>query len=267
LGNVTGRLSWAPDGKRIAFARQGDYSYKLPDGGGGQHRIYDIFAKHIDSTRVNAWWWVTNNHGSHSPEWSRDGKYIMYVHDLNANFVDAELPDYQIQYQNWDGSEVHRLTRAGAGLRECQGIQPTWSPDRSRVAFIFLKDKQPRGLVIAPTSGIVRSDEELDAAARKIPNCFGPQWSPDGKWIAYVNTEDSDNGIYLVSPDGKVNKQIFNAGGGAIPHRAPVSWSPDSKWITFATVDGYIYVISSEGKNLTRVSSGGNDYYPAFSTR
>ncbi len=267
LGNITGRLGWDADGKRIVFARQGEVTYNLPDAGGGKRNIYDLFAKSIDSLRVNAWWWVTNNHGSHTPEWSRDGKYILYTHDLNANTVDAELPDYQIEYRNWDGSEVHRLTRKGAAPRECMGIQPTWAPDRSRVAFIYVKDKAPVGLVIVPTSGIVRSDDELEAAAKKVPNLFGPAWSPDGKWIAYVNTEDSDNGIYLYSPDDGTLKRIFDASGGVMPHKAPISWSSDSKWLAFATVDGFIYVIGADGKNLRRVSSGGNDYYPALSPK
>jgi len=267
LGNITGRLSWDANGERIVFARQGEVSYELPDAGGGKRRIYDLFAKHIDSLRANAWYWVTNNHGSHTPDWSKDGKYILYTHDMNANFVDAELPDYQIEYRNWDGTEVHRLTREGAAPRECMGIQPTFSPDNSRVAFIYVKDKVPMGLVIAPATGIVRSDAELEAAAKKVPNVFGPDWSPDGKYIAFVNTEDSDNGIYLYSPDNGTLKQIFNASGGVVPHRAPISWSPDSKYLTFASVDGFIYVIGADGKNLHRVSAGGNDYYPAFSTK
>jgi Tol biopolymer transport system component len=267
LGNITGRLGWAADGKRIVFSRQGQVNYELPDAGGGTRRIYDIFAKNIDSTRANAWWWVTNNHGSHTPEWSVDGEYILYTHDINANLVDAELPDYQIEYRNWDGSEVHRLTREGAAPRQSMGIQPTWSPDRERTAFIYVRDKVPLGLVIAPTSGIVRTDDELQAAAAKVPNVFGPDWSPDGKWIAFVNTQESDNGIYLYSPDDGTLKQIFNAAGGVVPHRAPISWSPDSKWLTFATVEGFIYVIGADGKNLKRASSGGNDYYPAFSTK
>jgi Tol biopolymer transport system component len=267
LGNITGRLTWNPEGKLIAFARQGELQYQLPDGGGGHRRIYDLFAKHIDSTRANAWYWLTFNHGSHSPEWSRDGKYILYTHDINANVVDAELADWQIEYRNWDGSEIHRLTREGATPRQSMGLQPTWSPDRSQVAFIYVEDKVPLGLVVAPGTGIERTESELKEAAAKVPHVFGPQWSPDGKWIAYVNTEESDNGIYKVSPDLETQKLVFNASGGVIPHQAPLSWSPDSKWIAFASVDGYIYVIRADGENLTRVSSGGNDYYPAFSPK
>jgi len=264
MDNIVGRLSWEPDGKRITFTRQGEYNYSLPDGGGGRHRLYDLFAKHIDSTRANAWWWVTNNHGSHSPDWSRDGKYVLYVHDVNANVVDAELPDYQIEWRSFDGKEIHALTRKGAGPRESQGMQPSWSPDRSKVAFVYLKDKKPIGLVIESSTGIVRSEAELEKAANATPNVAFPQWSPDGKWIAFVNTEESDNGIYLLSPEGMTKKRIFEKTSTITPHQAPVSWSADSKWLTFASNDGFIYVMDADGKNVTKVTAGGNDYYPAF---
>lgn len=264
LGNVTGRLSWDPDGKLVVFARQGEVEYTLPDGGGGRRRVYDLFAKNIDSLRPNAWYWVTTNHGSHSPEWSSDGKYILYVHDLNANVLDAELPDYKIEYRNWDGTEVRQITRDGAAPREAQALQPTWSPDRKFVAYIYLKDTKPIGLVISPTSGITRSEEELEAAAKSLPNCFGPCWSPDGQWIAFVNTESTDNGIYLVSPKDGGKRKILNATANVTPHQAPVSWSPDSKWIAFATAEGFIYIVGRGGEGPYRISSGGNDYYPAF---
>ncbi|MBI5869020.1 MAG: PD40 domain-containing protein [candidate division Zixibacteria bacterium] len=262
--NVTGRLAWHPDGKRITFARKGDYSYSLPDAGGGKHPLFDLFLKHIDSSRVNAWFWVTHNHGSHTPEWSKDGKYVLYVHDLNANQVDAEKPDYQIEWRTFDAKEVHALTRKGAAPRESQGIQPTWSPDRSKVAFVYVDDMKPAGIVIEPGTGIVRSEDELGKAALALTNLMFPEWSPDGKWIACVNSEDSDNGIYLIDPLTLSKRRIFEKTATITPHRAPVSWSADSKWLTFSSSDGYIYLMDAEGKNVTKVSSGGNDYYPAF---
>lgn len=262
--NVSGRLAWHPDGKRITYSRKGEYTYSLPDGGGGKHPLFDLFLMNIDSTRTNAWWWVTNNHGSHTPEWSKDGKYMLYVRDVNANVVDAEKPDYQIEWRTFDGKEVYALTRKGAAPRESQGIQPTWSPDRSKVAFVYINDMKPMGIVIEPGTGIVRSEADLGKAAGALPNLMFPQWSPDGKWIACVSNEDSDNGIYLVDPQTLAKRRIFEKTATITPHRAPINWSSDSKWLTFSSVDGYIYIMDAEGKNVTKVSSGGNDYYPAF---
>lgn len=63
------------------------------------------------------------------------------------------------------------------------------------------------------------------------------QVSPDGKWIAYtVSTTDakadkSDTDVWLVSFDGKVNRQItFSAEGESSPR-----WSPDGKYLSFVS--------------------------------
>jgi len=280
LGNVLGRLAWSPDGKQLAFSRQGECQYQLPDGGGGGRHIYDLFRAEVDSTREGYWRWITWNHGSRGPEWSPDGKYILYTRDLNANQVDAELPDYQIEYSRPDGSDVRRLTRVDAKPGECQGMEPTWSPDGTRIAFVYSKRKAPAGnegggsplqsvgLVIAPATGITASEVELEAQAKRFPDVSTPSWSPDGQWIAYVSKSAADGGIYLLSPDGETKKCIFVKTDRLTPIQGPVSWSPDSRWLAFASTDGFIYIMDNEGKQSPqRITSGGNDYLPAFSPK
>ena len=280
FGNVISRLSWSPDGKQLAWARQGDFTYHLPDGGGGGRKLYDIFRAEVDSTRDGYWRWVTFDHGSRAPEFAPDGQRIVFTHDLNANTVDAELPDFQIEYCNLDGTNPVRLTRKGAKPGECQGMDPTWSPDATQIAFIYHKraanigegggksPSTPIGLVVAPSSGITMSDAELEAAARKVPYAGYPSWSPDGKWIAYVNTNSSDGGIYLTTPDGTAQKRLFEKIDKITPIQSAVSWSPDSKWLTFASTDGYIYIIDSKGEQKPqRITSAGNDYLPSFSPK
>lgn len=69
-----------------------------------------------------------------------------------------------------------------------------------------------------------------------------PQWSPDGKWIAYVMNrsgsqesaftdiaEDRNSDIFVIAATGGKPRQITNNPG---PDSQP-RWSPDGKWIAF----------------------------------
>lgn len=280
MGNVAGKMAFSPDGKTLAWSRQGDFTYRLPDGGGGGRRLYDVFLAEVDSTRDAYWRWVTFNHGSRAPEFSADGQRVLFSYDMSANIVDAELPDFQIVHSRLDGSDLVRVARAGSKPGECQGMDPTWSPDNKQIAFTYFQRRanigdgsreaptKPIGLVVVPASGISVSEDELEAQALKNPDAGAPSWSPDGRWIAFVSTRSADGGLYVISPDLTNRKKLVEKSERITPAQAAPSWSPDSKWIAFSTIDGFIFVVPSDGSGAPqRLTSGGNDYQPTFSRK
>lgn len=59
---------------------------------------------------------------------------------------------------------------------------------------------------------------------------ISPAFSPDGQWIAYT----SNDGIYLIHPDGSENHRIVEISVVNSLFWPPVaSWSPDGQWIVF----------------------------------
>jgi Tol biopolymer transport system component len=70
-------------------------------------------------------------------------------------------------------------------------------------------------------------------------------WSPDGKWIAYV-----DSGIWITDPRGKERIQLTSSG------HAP-SWSPDGKKLAYA--DGGIWVMELENRQSRRLTDEGHN--------
>ncbi|MGC9329974.1 MAG: S41 family peptidase, partial [Candidatus Hinthialibacter sp.] len=84
---------------------------------------------------------------------------------------------------------------------------------------------------------LTRSD---DAAERD------PQWSPDGKWIAYFSDASGEYELYIQQSDGKDKAKQLTSGGKAF-RMSPV-WSPDSKHIAFIDKTGamYIHTIQSQ---------------------
>jgi len=271
FGNVTGKLSWSKDGKRVAFVRQGEIDAKFPDGTGGQHKCYDFYVTHLDSAGKEFWWYMTDNLGSNSPDWSADDQLFVYQYDLAAAKANSILPEYRIYYRNWDGSIEKSLAPANAAPGTYMGLQPSISPDGKLVAFIYVEKKGKRatdmrdvGMVIEPRTGITRSEAELLAEANQFPNAGGPAFSPDGTTIAYIQKKPEDNGIYLVTVATRTKKKIFTPSDGLQLRPSSISWSPDGQWLVFSSYDGNIYVADRNGGNLKQLSFGGNDYFPCF---
>ena len=93
-----------------------------------------------------------------------------------------------------------------------------------------------------------------------------PNWSSDGKKIAFSSLRDGNSEIYIMNADGA--NQIRLTNNGFFDFRP--SWSPDGKKIAFTSTrvtDSYdIYVMNSDGTNQTRLTVNSiNDYAPSWS--
>ena len=119
--------------------------------------------------------------------------------------------------------------------------------------------------------------------ARKIetgnPFNFGPQWSPDGKWLLFVSGEHYNCHPYVVHPDGSDLKKLADRGGyeGVTPvvdvfdfhggsSDVPV-WSADGACVFYtALVSGAIELLrvtlDGRSEQLTHSNPGTRHYHP-----
>ncbi|MBO0720082.1 MAG: S9 family peptidase [Blastocatellia bacterium] len=60
-----------------------------------------------------------------------------------------------------------------------------------------------------------------------------PDWSPDGKWIAFTSSRSGKNNLYLMRSTGGEAEMITEAKSGI----GGFEWSPDGKWIACTLTD------------------------------
>jgi Tol biopolymer transport system component len=140
-----------------------------------------------------------------------------------------------------------------------KSILPAVSPDGSVIAFARNKLGWDVYRMNPDGSGIT-------ALTGKGGNCR-PDWSPDGKRIAYVSdVADGKGDVWTMDADGG-NKRRVTIGDESYDYNP--AWSPDGRWIVYETTKGskrnpwsLAVIPSGGGTPVLLTPPGKNDRYP-----
>ena len=179
-----------------------------------------------------------------SPSVSPDGKRLAMILSKSGS------PDLYVS--DLDGTNLKQLTVT----REAES-SPCWSPDNQTICYVS-RERGAASLFTVSASG---------GAARRIPttgvpNATEPDWSPDGKWIAFT-TQMREFQICLVK-----------AGGGdamvLTPGEDP-TWAPNSRAIIFCKGQDHaknlslLDVPTKQVKTVARISGSQSNSQPSWS--
>ena len=128
------------------------------------------------------------------------------------------------------GADGLRLQRITLGA-----VEPTWSPDGSRVAFSSVDRRS-----VLSGIGVVRLSNRKRSTL--VSGSFGrPAWSPSGNQIAYVELR-GELALWVANAQGGARRRLATGLRGDVP-----AWSPDGKRIAFVNSASEIVVRSLSG--------------------
>jgi Tol biopolymer transport system component len=214
--------AWSPDGKKLAFT-----GFSEPNSLG----TADIYTMDVDGSNITN---VTKSPGVYEGgiEFSPDGSQMCLTRSIQE--IDDSLRELRkngIYVMNADASNPTQVTNGQAG--GC-----AWSPDGKKIAYTYEQPKQ-RGATIQDIEVYVMnadgsektnltSNRNWDAKPNREAE-GGPEWSPDGRRIAFTSNRDGDldgsytSDIYTMDADGSDVVQVTKT--PSIDESAP-DWQP-----------------------------------------
>ena len=187
-------------------------------------------------------------------EWfDRSGKQVGAVPGADAYAGVRISPDgnrlvYYLDsagYDVWSYDLARNVKTAltfGAGAGQGNNY-PVWSPDGHRIIYASYRDGK-YGLYQKAADGSGAEEPILEAVGRIR---FPTDWSPDGKFLTYIEGAQGGWSIWMLPLDGKRDPYLFHASQFA---EREASFSPDGKWVAYCSNesgDYKVYVVPFPG--------------------
>jgi Tol biopolymer transport system component len=242
--------SWSYDGRKASFVFCQQYYDPIviycPE-------IYVLRMPDLEASRVVM---SEKTYGNYSPAWAPEDDRLLFVSDY-VDYGDIYL---------WDFIKSDAVAIATNAAWE--GM-PAWSPDAQQIAFVSGRKRDCCQIYLSDSNG-----DEIQLFLETDYALLKPQWSPDGRLIATIETNDF-NTIYdsLLADQIRIVSITFADVGSTWPKSVSlrdinlyldigpnISWSPDSTKMAFVAVtdtgDGVVYLIDVQNESYQLLTDG-----------
>jgi Tol biopolymer transport system component len=186
------------------------------------------------------------------PDWSRDGKRIVFVRYLH------------------DATNLYALDLASGAVTPLTtgndvNLEPRWSPDGRHLAYVSTKSTGHFHIFV---DGKPWSAERRSRIARYYYSPFdqqlSPGWSPDGSALVYIDNPETGYGTGALwrrdldkrRPARLVHREETN-------WKAAPDWAPDGKRILYSSYAGrqsnQIWIVTADGRDYPLPLTYGED--------
>jgi serine/threonine-protein kinase len=140
----------------------------------------------------------------------------------------AEGSEGNLYWRAADGSgAVDRLTTS-----ERSQTPSSWSPDGATLAF--MEEGKSKGFFQFDIWLLSLGDRKTRALIHTAANEMTPEFSPDGRWLAYVSSESGHHEVYVQSYPRPGERYQISTNGGEQP-----AWRGDGRELFYVQNGGY----------------------------
>jgi serine/threonine-protein kinase len=130
------------------------------------------------------------------------------------------------------GGEDNLYWRAADGTGDVERLTTSvrnqtpgsWSPDGTTLAFVEEGDTTGTGFFQFDIWALSIGDRKTRALIHTAANEMTPEFSPDGRWLAYVSNESGREEVYVQPYPGPGERHLISTNGGEQP-----AWSPNGR--------------------------------------
>ncbi len=261
---------WSPDGKWISFTSDRD----------GKNNLYLLSIAGGEAEKM-----TDSKSGVGNYKWNNDGSAIAYLMPDAAEDLEEKNKkgknDWYFMEEEIKQNRLYVLwlnEKDSIGKRKWKKLTTDnyninafdWNPNGKSIVFSHGKSPKVNDNAYSDISSIDIRSLKTKVVANTGASETDPQYSPDGKWIAYECTQDpvvwaGKTVVKIIASEGGTPKVLAETPG----HQPSlVGWtaSGDAIFVTEAnrTLNS-IYTLSADGKTITEWSKGNKDLLSGIS--